>query len=286
MEWILIDTNTANYNNPNGGVIEVGISGRPSYYNTYDMSGNIFEWNDLDDIVRSVRGMRGGCWFFYEFSMSSDSRAELGLFINNNCSGFRIATILNNPMKLPNFVDITDINNVSDTNGFGGVNYEYKIAQYPVTNAEYVEFLNAIAKTDDNNLYKPSMQNAIIRHGTKNNFMYSIQKDMENKPVVYVNWFDCARYCNWLHNRKPNSNNQNGITTENGAYDLNSKSSLCSIRSYSKRNAVKKNAGASYWIPTENEWYKAAYYTPNKNNTGPGYWKYATQSDITPTRII
>jgi sulfatase modifying factor 1 len=31
------------------------------------------------------------------------------------------------------------------------------------------------------------------------------------------------------------------------------------------------------WIPSEDEWYKAAYYDPTKG--GSNYWKYATQSD-------
>ena len=39
-------------------------------------------------------------------------------------------------------------------------------------------------------------------------------------------------------------------------------------------------SGARYWIPTENEWYKAAYYTPLKTGTtSAGYYKWATQSD-------
>ena len=38
------------------------------------------------------------------------------------------------------------------------------------------------------------------------------------------------------------------------------------------------NPGAQTWIPSENEWYKAAYYDATKGGTG-GYWLYPTQSD-------
>ena len=40
------------------------------------------------------------------------------------------------------------------------------------------------------------------------------------------------------------------------------------------------NTGAApaFYIPTENEWYKAAYYSPTKGGNG-GYYTYATQSD-------
>jgi hypothetical protein len=42
------------------------------------------------------------------------------------------------------------------------------------------------------------------------------------------------------------------------------------------------NPGAKYWIPTWDEWLKAAHYDPNKNNGQGGWWKYSTTSDIAP----
>lgn len=44
--------------------------------------------------------------------------------------------------------------------------------------------------------------------------------------------------------------------------------------------APAKNVGATVWIPTVNEWFKAAYYDPNKGGVGVGgYWLHANQSD-------
>lgn len=37
--------------------------------------------------------------------------------------------------------------------------------------------------------------------------------------------------------------------------------------------------GSSYWLPTQDEWYKAAFYDPTKNDGVGGYWKQATRSD-------
>ena len=43
--------------------------------------------------------------------------------------------------------------------------------------------------------------------------------------------------------------------------------------------------GARYFLPSENEWYKAAYYDPIKGGTG-GYWKYPTRSDSVPGMVV
>ena len=58
-------------------------------------------------------------------------------------------------------------------------------------------------------------------------------------------------------------------------------------------NAVAKNAinpntsvAPTFSIPTENEWYKAAYYSPTLNSGSGGYYVYATQSDTAPGNLI
>ena len=44
-----------------------------------------------------------------------------------------------------------------------------------------------------------------------------------------------------------------------------------------------KNSGARYWIPSENEWYKAAYYQPaGAGGDSDDYWLYPTRSNTTP----
>ena len=87
---------------------------------------------------------------------------------------------------------------------------------------------------------------------------------------TYVSWFDAARFTNWLHNGQK-SGLQNASTTEDGAYTLDGATSGV---------AISKNVGATVWIPSTNEWYKAAYYDPNKGGAGVGgYWVQATQSN-------
>jgi formylglycine-generating enzyme required for sulfatase activity len=48
-----------------------------------------------------------------------------------------------------------------------------------------------------------------------------------------------------------------------------------------------KNPGAQSYIPTENESYKAAYYSPVKGGPStPGYYTLTTQSDSAPGNVI
>jgi len=73
---------------------------------------------------------------------------------------------------------------------------------------------------------------------------------MANKPVNYISWFRAARYCNWLHNNKP-AGAQNISSTEDGSYSLNG--AVTGV-------GIARNSEAKFWIPSEDEWYKAAYY--------------------------
>jgi formylglycine-generating enzyme required for sulfatase activity len=43
------------------------------------------------------------------------------------------------------------------------------------------------------------------------------------------------------------------------------------------------NSGATVYIPTVDQWYKAAYYKGGSTNAG--YWSYATQSNTAPTAV-
>ena len=46
--------------------------------------------------------------------------------------------------------------------------------------------------------------------------------------------------------------------------------------------AVVRNVTARFWIPTENEWYKAAYYDPATDT----YFKFATGSNADPSNVM
>ncbi|MGJ8642825.1 MAG: formylglycine-generating enzyme family protein [Luteolibacter sp.] len=180
------------------------------------------------------------------------------------------------------YATIGDAGNATDPatgSLFGAVAYEYQISKNETTISQYAEFLNAVAKTDTYGLYNTDMStsyiNGISRSGASGSFTYSVAGGSGNKPISYVSWFDAARFTNWLHNGQT-VGAQSALTTEDGAYMLNGKTSGAS---------VSKKVGATVWIPNESEWYKAAYYDPTKNAGAGGYWLNATQSDTVTSNL-
>jgi len=160
---------------------------------------------------------------------------------------------------------------------FGAVSYDYRIGKYEVTIGQYTEFLNAVAATDTYGLYNTSMATnlniaGIARAGTSGSYTYSVIGSA-NKPVTYVNWGDAARFSNWLHNGQP-TGPQDASSTEDGAYSLNGALSNFAL------NAVSRNSTARWFIPSEHEWYKAAYHK-NDGVTG-NYWNHPTSTDSNP----
>jgi formylglycine-generating enzyme required for sulfatase activity len=114
----------------------------------------------------------------------------------------------------------------------------------------------------------------IVRTGSPGSYSYSVAGDWPERPVNYVSWGDAARFCNWLHNGQP-ARAQDPSTTEDGSYCLNGAMTDAELL------AVVREPDATWVIPSEDEWYKAAYHY-NDGVTGD-YWDYPTESDTVPT---
>ena len=138
---------------------------------------------------------------------------------------------------------------------YGGVSYNYRIGTTEVTNAQYAEFLNAKAVSDPLGLYNTNMgsnaRGGITRSGSDGSYTYAPKTNMGNKPVNYVSWYDAIRFANWLHN------GQGTGDTETGAYTL-----LGGTPTPTNGLSITRNAGATWFLTSEDEWYKAAYYQP------------------------
>ena len=172
------------------------------------------------------------------------------------------------------FVPVEDPGNEPDTEyrTLGAVADTYYIGKYEVTNSQYTAFLNSVADVEDtyglySSLMKTTDAGGIDRFGIAGDYTYVTKSGRGNWPVNYVSWYDALRFINWMNNGQP-MGMQDAATTENGAYDMSSGANPA------------RAADALFWLPSESEWYKAAYY--KGGGTDAGYWNFATQSDNPP----
>lgn len=204
---------------------------------------------------------------------------------------------LSNPSHVLDMVLVDEENNPQDgfSPGYGRVNKKYWIGKYPVTNGEYAAYLNHINSIADddtmNAFYNPAIDEnnlrmavGIDRHEEMDIFpgihflQYAPVDGMEDHPVVGITWMQAARYCNWLHNM---SMDWHDINTNDGAYDM----SL-------PVQTMPRKSDARYFLPNENEWYKAAYYGKYIVSAGwPAqtafkYFEYPTGFDDPPAEAL
>jgi len=158
------------------------------------------------------------------------------------------------------FVTIGNAGNAADTTGApnpaGAVGYEYGIGKFEVSEDMIAKF-NA----------SQSLQITKDTRGTA-------------KPATSVSWNEAARFVNWL----------NTSTGNQAAYKFTTDFSGDDIVLWTSGDAgydasnPYRNSLAKYVLPSYNEWYKAAYYDPNKSG-GAGYWDYATGRNSAPTAV-
>lgn len=264
------------------------FSGTPGPYGTFDMNGGVWELTDMDGSASLVRTIRGGGWTSYYSYLRSDYRLGNATSSASSNVGFRLAASYNHASSTGyELLPVANPGNRPDKTGFGSVGKTFWIGKFEVTIQQYCDFLNAVAATDTYGLYDNAMGSVlnsagIKRSGSEGAYSYAPMEnagDSAQRPITYVSWFDAARFANWMSNGQP-SGPQGESTTENGAYDLSGATSGPAV----PRNRINPNRGGqpTFYLPTENQWYKAAYYSPRLNRYRGGYYKYATSSDTAP----
>jgi len=226
--------------------------------------------------------------------------------------GLRLASI-NNPLNYSCFVEIGDSGNAPYTfnnTSIGQVDYKYRLQKLELTVKEFVEFLNACFATDPKNqatiincnTYPSNIgpnigpnDNGIIAMSVSGQYVYYVDPMYEKLPMA-VPGFLALKLCNWLHNKVDDPDSTN---TDTGAYDLTSLpinndtigydsiSKICifdapAYGSYMDDNSqrvshITRSPGARYFIPNNNEWFKAAFYKGSGINAG--YWNFANSTD-------
>jgi len=157
------------------------------------------------------------------------------------------------------FVEIGNPGNSADTTGLpnpaGSVSYVYNIGKYEI-NRDMIDKANLA--------------------GASNIQMFTFvnsDRNSGNKPAAGINWYEAARFVNFL--------NTNSGGTAAYKFDGNGNFQLWSTgdAGYNPNNHFR-NSLARYFLPNNDEWYKAAYGSPS------GIWfDYPTGSNTAPVAV-
>ena len=206
------------------------------------------------------------------------------------CLAFAVASLAASVFAAPVNINFGTVGNPGNTgngasspSGLGAVSQVFKMATTETTNAQYVAFLNAVDPngTNPSSIFNASMRTnnlgGITNTGTVPGAIYSVKAGAPSgapggtsygsMPVNFVTWFSAARFVNWLNNGQVSGT----AAMETGAYTLNGVTS---------GPIASRNPGAQVFLPSQNEWYKAAFYN------GSSYTTYATNSNTAPTPTV
>jgi hypothetical protein len=153
----------------------------------------------------------------------------------------------------------------------GRVDYTYRMSTTEVTNAQYLEFLNAYAPHYDGSFIDSRLTGAYIFYSPSAD-KFIIGTDMENRAAA-VTWRMAARYTNWLHNGKGNE----ASDFETGVYETSTFGRDPDTNQLTDQ--AERNPGSTFWLPNISEWTKGMYWDPDKDGGAGGYWLYHHGSD-------
>lgn len=283
---------------------------------THNQAGNVMEW--VETTVGNGKMALGGSLFMPADTLSSSYRDTEKPGVKLSTFGFRVARIpeaaraprlkfvapaasavpapvTRTPAYVPpahEWVRVGHPGNISDLEtGRGCVPHEYEIASAEITNAQYATFLNAVARRHDRyRLFVQDMATGVVgginRRRKDNDYVYAAKPGYEHRPVTYLSWFSLARYANWRHYGMPQGQQEIGVTEGSptrGAYDTSGFEVFQQDRGPAVVDATlfARNRGARYFIPSDDEWVKAAYYDPARRGWQK-YWRYPGRADVPP----
>lgn len=150
----------------------------------------------------------------------------------------------------------------------GGVAYGYRIMTGKLSTLDYLEFVRAYAPFWDGPPGHPDLTGWHIQaHQNRDESWTYEPADGADHYAASLSWEMAARYCNWFHNGKINE----AWAFETGAYDT----STFYKDDQGYHHQLTHDPDARFWIPTLDEYVKAAYYDPDRYGPGEGgYWLY------------
>ena len=209
----------------------------------------------------------------------------------SRCSWLLLATVVADPAPAVtiDLISVGNTGNAADTRydplGYGSVGYGFQIGKYEISTGQYAEFLNAVAADDVHGLFNVDMHYCsgnitlgnpwgcnIQQTGSPGSYSYSVPSDWADRPVNFVDFWSTGPL-RQLATQRPAHRLPGARHHRSGDYHDIGNTAL-----------FGRNAGARFFIPTEDEWYKAAYH---KNNGATGdYWDYPTQSNSVLSNVL
>ncbi len=160
----------------------------------------------------------------------------------------------------------------------GSVNYEYQISRTEVTAEEWYEFVIAYAPFVSESRrasFEFTGPWVSVSEPTPGQIDYHLSDAFRNKPTEN-SWRFAARYVNWLHNER----SLTPEAFESGVYET---STFGDIPGGGFTDQRTRSPGATYFLPTIDEWIKASFFDPHRYAMDQsGYWEYPHASDVPP----
>jgi formylglycine-generating enzyme required for sulfatase activity len=158
------------------------------------------------------------------------------------------------------FVDVGNTTNVDDDTGYGAVPYNYQIGVHEVS------------------------ESMITAANTAGSLGLTQDTRGADKPSTNISWNEAARFVNWL-NTSQNHQAAYDFATQPGemGYDPNENITLWSTGDAWQMGGENlfRHKDAHYFLPSEDEWYKTAYYDGSTST----YFDYANGKDTAPTAV-
>ncbi len=162
----------------------------------------------------------------------------------------------------------------------GSVDYTFRVSRTEITSGQWIQFVNKFGTMSDElgDLLRTGLWPAypdFSYDGPGQRYVFSNNVLEPELAPVGISWRQAAMFCNWMHN---------GCTDDpeslfNGVYDT-STFTRNDDNTYNDQDTHFPDA--RYWIVTLDEYLKAAYYDPDKNGQGPGWWEFGHSSDDPP----
>lgn len=167
------------------------------------------------------------------------------------------------------FVEIGDPGNASDVTA-GAVDYVYNIGKFEISRS-------MVEKANDEGGLEITLDPMEFVTGGPRSEM----------PATGVRWGEAARFANWLNTSQgfPVAY-KFGTQPGDEGYDATAISEpwVDGDFGFDSTNPLR-NSQARYFLPSRDEWYKAAYYDPAANDGEGGYWEFPNGSDTAPMAV-